>query len=38
MGFAVINAEYRLAKSALAPAAVEDALLAVLLRFYHSWN
>lgn len=29
MGFAVVNAEYRLAKSALAPAAVEDALCAL---------
>jgi acetyl esterase/lipase len=29
MGFAVVNAEYRLAKTALAPAAVEDALCAL---------
>jgi acetyl esterase/lipase len=29
MGFAVVNAEYRLSKTALAPAAVEDALCAL---------
>jgi acetyl esterase/lipase len=29
MGFAVVNAEYRLARTALAPAAVEDALCAL---------